>query len=199
MGSSWNRFFTINKQQEKKMKQLFYSAALLLSMVACGGKQAPTVSKEMSSHMPGWAMTPPAGCAVGSYKFKGNISLAQQTANSRGRDELSRQLDVKVKSMIKDYIEEGESNDKDFTEELTQSVSKQVASMSLSGSVSKKNDMLNGHFFSLVCLDIQTFADSFDQMSQLNEKARSALRKRAHRAFRDLDIEIDELELDQVQ
>lgn len=181
------------------MKQLFYSAVLALSITACGGKQPPTVSKEIHSVMPTWAISPPAGCAVGSYKFKGNIALSQQTATSRGRDELARQLDVKVKSMIKDYIEEGETNGKDFTEELTQSVSKQVASMSLSGSVSKRNDMQNGHFFSLVCLDIQTFADSFDQMNQLNEKARSALRKRSHRAFRDLDIEIDELDLDEVK
>ena len=88
--------------------------------------------------MPSWAMTPPAGCAVGSYKFKGNIANADRVSTSRARDELARQLDVKVKSMIKDYIEEGESNGKDFTEELTQSVSKQVASMSLSGTVAKK-------------------------------------------------------------
>ena len=166
----------------------------LLVGFGCGGKEAPKASKEMSSHMPGWAMTPPAGCAVGSYKFKGNIAMAKQTATSRGRDELARQLDVKVKSMIKDYIEEGETNGKDFTEEITTSVSKQVASMSLSGTVAKKSDMLNGHFFTLVCLDIKTFMDTFDKMNQLSEKARNGLRRRAESAFKDLDAEVDKLE-----
>jgi len=178
------------------MKRLFYSVALVLSMTACGGKQAPTVSKEMSAHMPSWAMTPPAGCAVGAYKFKGNIAIAQQVSTSRGRDELGRQLEVKVKSMIKDYIEEGETNGKDFTEELTTSVSKQVASMSLSGTTTRKRDMKNEHFYTLVCLDLRTFLDTFDKMNELNEKAKHGLRKRANRAFNDLDIEVDEIELD---
>tara|TARA_R110002012_G_scaffold235198_1_gene409031 strand:+ start:76 stop:609 length:534 start_codon:yes stop_codon:yes gene_type:complete len=176
------------------MKQLFYSAVLALSITACGGKQAPTVSKEMSSQMPTWAMTPPAGCAVGSYKHKGNIAMAKQSATARGRDELGRQLEVKVKSMIKDYIEEGETNGKDFTEEITTSVSKQVASMSLSGTVAKKSDMQNGHYFTLVCLDIKTFSDTFDKMNELSDKARRGLRHRANHAFRDLDAEVDNLE-----
>ena len=176
------------------MKQLLYSAVLALTITACGGKQAPTVSKEMSSHMPTWATTPPAGCAVGSYKFKGNIAMAKQTATSRARDELGRQLDVKIKSMIKDYIEEGETNGKDFTEEMTTSVSKQVASMSLSGAVAKKSDMQNDHFFTLVCLDIKTFMNTFDEMGQLSDKARTALRTRSTHAFKDLDAEVDKLD-----
>ena len=176
------------------MKKLFCSTAIALLLSACGGKQAPKASKEMSSHMPSWAMTPPAGCAVGSYKFKGNIAMAKQTATSRGRDELARQLEVKVKSMIKDYIEEGESNGKDFTEEITTSVSKQVASMSLSGTVAKKSDMQNNHFFTLVCLDIKTFTDTFDKMNQLSDKARTALRSRADYEFQNLDAEVDKLD-----
>ena len=176
------------------MKQLLYSAVLALTVTACGGKQKPTVSKQMSTHMPSWAVTPPAGCAVGSYKTKGNIAMARTSATSRARDELARQLEVKVKSMIKDYIEEGETNGKDFTEELTTSVSKQVASMSMSGTVAKRNDMMNDHFFTLVCLDINTFTDTFDKMNQLSDKARTALRSRANHTFRDLDAEVDKLD-----
>ena len=179
------------------MKQLFYSAVLALSITACGGNQAPpTTSIEMRALMPEWAATPPAGCAVGSYKYKGNMAMAKQTSTSRGRDELARQLDVKVKSMIKDYIEEGETNGKDFTEEMTQSVSKQVASMSLSGTVAKKMDIKDQHFFTLVCLDLKTFIDTFDNMNQLNEKARRGLRRRADRAFHELSTEADRLDMD---
>ncbi len=176
------------------MKRLFYSSAMALMMFGCGGKKVPTVSKQMSSQMPAWATTPPAGCAVGSYKSKGNIAMARTSATSRARDELARQLEVKVKSMIKDYIEEGETNSEDFTEEITTSVSKQVASMSLSGTVAKRNDMMNNHFFTLVCLDINTFSDTFDKMNQLSDKARTALRSRADYVFGDLDAEVDKLD-----
>ena len=175
------------------MKKLSLMLPLLFSF-GCGGKEAPPATGQITKHMPAWAMTPPAGCSVGSYKFKGNISQADRVATSRARDELARQLETKVKSMIKDYVEEGESNGKDFTEELTQSVSKQVASMSLSGTVARKKDMMNDHFFTLVCLDIKTFLDTFDKMNQLSEKARQGLRRRADTAFKDLDAEVDKLE-----
>ena len=176
------------------MKNLFYLTTTAMLMVGCGAKKSPDVSKEMSSHMPTWAVTPPVGCAVGAYVIKGNQAMARQASTARARDELARQLDVKVKSMIKDYIEEGETNGEDFTEEITTSVSKQVASMSLSGTVAKKNDIMNDHFYTLVCLDTKTFIDAFDNMGQLSEKARRGLRKRAESNFRDLDTEVDRLE-----
>ena len=54
--------------------------------------------------------------------------------------------------------------------------------------------MQNNHFFTLVCLDIKTFTDTFDKMNQLSDKARTALRSRADYEFQNLDAEVDKLD-----
>ena len=73
-------------------------------------KMDRTTKKVVQNDIPKWVMDPPRSkkeiCAVGSYVMKGNISMAQQVSASRARDELSRQLEVHTKSMIKDYIQE---------------------------------------------------------------------------------------------
>jgi hypothetical protein len=178
---------------------------VLATFMACGQKNpanvvsaaqvtAPAVAP---TNFPSWVLNPPKGknevCAVGSYKMKGNISMAQQTSTSRARDELSRQIQVFTKSMIKDYIEEGETGGESFTEELVTSVSKQVSSMSLSGTAAAKQEVAEGTMYTLVCLDTEKFASAFDDMNEVSEKAKQALRTRAKAGFDELDAEVDSL------
>ena len=178
---------------------------LLSTLIACGPKNQTavvpaaqvTAPAVVPGSIPGWVLNPPKGkdeiCAVGSYKMKGNIAMAQQTSTSRGRDELSRQIEVFTKSMIKDYIEEGESGGESFTEELVTSVSKQVTSMSLNGTAAAKQEVMDGTMYTLVCLDTEKFASAFDDMSQMSDKAKQALRGRAKQGFEELDAEVNSL------
>ena len=91
--------------------------------------------------------------------------------------------------MIKKYIEEGEHNSDIYNEELALNVSKSVTDVTLNGAIPVKQDSSDGHFYSLVCLDPEIFANSFTEMNQLDEKVRNVLRKRAKEAFKDLDSE----------
>jgi hypothetical protein len=181
--------------------------SIVLSFLACGQKSPPAnvvpasqvvAPAVVPSSIPNWVLNPPRGkneiCAVGSYKMKGNISLAQQTSTSRARDELSRQISVHTKSMIKDYMEEGETDGETFTEELVTSVSKQVTSMTLSGTAATKQEEKEGMLYTLVCLDTEKYASAFDDMQQLDEKSRVALRQRANNGFDELDEEVENLE-----
>ena len=179
---------------------------IVTTFFACGKKddavvtnqtiQAQTIQVQQST-IPAWVMNPPKGkneiCAVGSYKMKGNISMAQQTSTARARDELSRQIQVYTKSMIKDYIEEGETGGETFTEELVTSVSKQVTSMSLSGTAATKQEAMGDTLYTLVCLDTEKFASAFDDMGEVSDKAKQALRARASEGFEELDAEIEAL------
>ena len=123
--------------------------------------------------------------------MKGNISMAQQVSASRARDELSRQLEVHTKSMIKDYIQEGETEGESFSEEEITSVSKQVTSMTLNGTVPKQRQMMDGAYYTLVCLDVESFADVFNNMNTMGEKIRKGLHLRAQEGFDELDREVD--------
>ena len=118
-------------------------------------------------------------CAVGSYVIEGNIAMAQQVSASRARDELSRQLEF-FKSMIKSYIQEGETGES-FSEEGSTSVSKQVTAMTLNGTVPKQRQMMDGAYYTLVCLEVENFADVFNGMNTMGEKIRKGLHLRAFR------------------
>lgn len=183
---------------------------LILSLLfACGPKQntgivaasqvtAPAVD---SGEIPQWVLMPPVGkgeiCATGAYKMKGNISMAQQQSAQRARGALARQISVQAKTLVKSYMEEGETGGESFTEELATSVEKYVTDMTLSGTDVRRVEAIKGNMYSMVCLDTEKYAAAFDNMSQLDEKARVQLRQRAKVGFDELDAETTKLREDQ--
>ena len=174
---------------------LFLSLLLSMGCSKKAMKMDRTTKKVVQNDIPKWVMDPPRNkkeiCAVGSYEMKGNISMAQQVSASRARDELSRQLEIHTKSMIKDYIQEGQIEGESFSEEEITSVSKQVTAMTLNGTVPKQRQMMDGAYYTLVCLDVESFADVFDGMNTMGEKIRKGLHLRAQEGFEDLDREVD--------
>ena len=177
-------------------RTLLIASQLTLIVLAfgCGGSQVqpPTDPAEI----PKWAMAPPAACGVGISKHRGNLGMAQQTAVARGRDALARQLKTKVEGMIKDYQEAGETDAKDFTEELTTQVSRQIVDSTLVGTATKMAHLSQDpqqQYYALVCLDPESFSNAFDRMNELNAKQRRALKQRAKQEFQDLDRQLERM------
>ena len=168
--------------------------ALMSLTFGCGGSQVqpPTDPAEI----PKWALTPPSACGVGISKHRGNLGMAQQTAVARGRDALARQLKTKVEGMIKDYQEAGETDAKDFTEELTTQVSRQIVDSTLVGTATKMAHLSQDpqqQYYALVCLDPESFSNAFERMNELNAKQRRALKQRAKQEFKDLDRQLERM------
>jgi len=169
--------------------------AAILSLAACGGDQIKD-DIPVASDVPKWAMTPPAGCGIGIAKHRGNLGMAQKTAVARGRDALARQLVTKVQGMIKDYQQSGETDAKDFTEELTTQVSRQLVDTTLVGTRTKVAHISKDspqQYYALICLEPEAFNDAFDRMNTLKLKQREALKKRAELEFKDLDEQLERL------
>lgn len=136
-------------------------------------------------------------CGVGSAGGSRNVSLMRTTAIGRGRTELARTLTTRVKAMLKDYAasttggQEFGRNAND--EQHIVDVSKQITDLSLAGTQHTDSWVSeNGTYYALVALDVERFASSVDQMSQLSEAVRAAVVKRADKAFTELDDEIEE-------
>ena len=163
-----------------------------LAMSACGttGQQYEAGD---APKLPAFVLNQPAGCGVGSAKFRGNINLARAAAVSSARADLSRQLKTQINALLKRYQQEGEVDGKDMTEETITSVSKDVTSMSVVGTRATMTKVMEGNLHALVCLDPETFASSFERMNKLSESQRAALKKRAAAEFDDLDREIEKL------
>ena len=106
-----------------------FVGGLALSVSACGSDQV----KAGGSVLPDWYMKGTPGCAVGSQKFRGNLSLAESGAIGKARTKLARQFKVDVKGMLKQYASEGGTEKGDMSEELTEDVTRQITDMSLMG------------------------------------------------------------------
>lgn len=174
------------------MKKALLVAIIMVfgvSLVACGS--AP--KKKSFGDAPSWFDNPVKGCGVGTAKMRSMRDLARTSAVASARADLSKQLESTVATMVKKYQAEGEADAKDFSEELTTGVIREVSQNTLVGTRVAKTEVKDNEFYAMVCLDPETFADAFSRMDKLSEKARVALKKRAEEEFKDMDAQIEKL------
>lgn len=131
-------------------------------------------------------------CGVGSMGGTRNVSLARATAAARGRTEIARTLQVKVRSMLKDYEATTTGGEEYLVaaadEQHVVDVSRQITDFTLSGTEANESWISpNGTLYTLMVLDLEKFQNSVSQMSNLNESVRRAVEDRAEEAFRELD------------
>ncbi|MBO4698907.1 LPP20 family lipoprotein [bacterium] len=191
------------------MKKVFVSLLVFVAaliMVACGSsnKKENTPKNAMAAEFEGapkWVMIGGSGssqeiCTVGSTGGTRNPSLAKNAAVGKGRDELSRMLNVKVQSMLKSYMSTTTGGEEYGTaandEQHIVDVSKQITDQTLSGTEQKDAWISNsGTFYALVCMDVNKFSGAIQNMGQLSENIRKAVVERAEKAFDELAKEIE--------
>lgn len=123
------------------MNKLITSIFFSMLILACSGpKSSGSTEQRRSSDMPEWFLMPPtaedAFYGVGMAK-KQNPSLAKKVATARARTEVSSSINVKVSSMVKDFMQESGLGETAQALEFSESVTKQVTENSLQGSVIK--------------------------------------------------------------
>ena len=133
-------------------------------------------------------------CGVGAMSGTRNVALARSAAMGRARSEIARSLQTRVRAMLKDYHSTTTGGDEfgiaAADEQAIDDVSKQITSMTLSGTTLQDTWISqNGTLYTLVALDVERFNESMDQMTTLSETIRQAVRQRASQAFRELDEE----------
>jgi hypothetical protein len=165
---------------------------------ACGKPSPKTALEAELQGLPAWALgkceqslkNKDALCASGSVQGMSSVSLARSAAAGRARTELSRVLQVRVKSMLKDYqaATQGGSDNATSSEQYIEDTSKQITDVTLSGSRIEETFVSEtGTFWALVVLDVEAFKDSLQKANELNNEVRAAIIERAERSFRQLD------------
>jgi hypothetical protein len=192
---------------------LFAALILSLAALACSSTKGPEEVTPLNPAVgdlagaPDWILrgcsafwgddTPSMLCGVGSVSGTRNHSLAVSGARARGRTEIARVLDTKVRAMLKDYQATTTGGEEFGTaandEQHLVDVSKQLTDIELTGV--EQRDMWispSGVVYVLMVYDAEKFKDTVSQMSQLSESVRKAVVERAEASFQELDEAIEE-------
>ena len=190
------------KRAVLKVSGVVLATMLGFSFVGCGGSPKPegTGCNVGGPNTPMWVCNPEieGGIAgIGSaQKSPGGFSFQKTEAISQARDDLARQISVKVKNMVKNFAQStGVGNAQTF-EKVSQQVSKQVANQTLNGSrVKKMWTAPDGTLYVMVVIDKQSVKQASKNAVKTSLKNEEALWQQfqAKKAQAALDAEIDKM------
>ncbi|MBS1271431.1 MAG: hypothetical protein MAGBODY4_00562 [Candidatus Marinimicrobia bacterium] len=167
-----------------------------LSLQQCGSSRSGSTEESAMKDAPEWFLVQPqaedAIYGVGMAK-KQNPSLARKAAIARARDDIASQVQTKVQSMLKDFMQESGVGETAQALEFTSSVSKQVTDLSLQGSkVKEVYPAKDGTLYALVEYPLESLRQSTLSEAQKQEALYNEFK--AQQGFEDLKKEIESIE-----
>ncbi len=183
------------------MKKLFVLLTVLVfALVFIGGCASTPSTVDEYEDAPSWVLDGGASveegsAAVGSAKIsKAGMNFTRTEALAYARDELAKQLGVKVKNMVKNFTQSTGIGDDETVDKVSSQVSTQVTNETISGSrqkdiwISPSKDL-----YVLVYIDSEILKASVKNSVQTSMKNEAALWQQfqAKKAYDDLDKEIE--------
>jgi len=183
------------------MKKLFVLLIVLVfALVFIGGCASTPSTVDEYEDAPSWVLdggssVEEGSAAVGSAKIsKAGMNFTRTEALAYARDELAKQLGVKVKNMVKNFTQSTGIGDDETVDKVSSQVSTQVTKETISGSrqkdvwISPSKDL-----YVLVYIDSETLKASVKNSVQTSMKNEAALWQQfqAKKAYDDLDKEIE--------
>ena len=192
------------------MKSNVFKAAIVASAVllfagcaqdsSSSVAQAPTQIKNKFASAPAWVLTPNVEggiCAVGiAGATQAGMAFQRTQAMANGRDELARQLELKVNNMVKDFTQTTGVGNASTVDRVSSTVSKQVASQTLAGSKQKAMWVADdGEVYVLMVMDPNAVANATKEAVKTSLKNDQALWQQfqSKKAQDELDAEVTKM------
>ncbi|MBN1969926.1 MAG: LPP20 family lipoprotein [Candidatus Delongbacteria bacterium] len=178
-----------------KFKLIFVSLSVFFLIVGCATTNTSTTTVSKDDCIPEWFLTPPyaedAIYGTGQSE-KASASLGQKSADTRAKQDISEQIQIKVKSYVKDFLQEvGALGDSDI-DELTSSTVKVVSESDLSGARIKQRENCGNTWYSLCEYRIDTAAKLVtDTLQKEMEKKKLKEQFEAKLSFEELEKEVE--------
>jgi len=192
-----------------KGKQRFLVLGIIIIsgflIMACAAQKAtqPVMTPEQEQCIPDWTVNPPSAedGVYGSGLAKMNQpAMSKTTADQRARQEVVQAIEVKVSSMVKDFMQQSGIGDAGQALQFSQSVSKGVSSHVLNGcKILKRKVCPDGTWHSLALWPI---ANANELKKEIDNKAKNLVKNeqalynefKAKNGFEDLQKELDKLD-----
>lgn len=178
------------------------SGALLFA--GCASQQPkPEQPVEQAQCIPEWQINPPAAedgvYGTGIAKMQA-ASLSKKTADARARDEVTQSIQVKVQTMMKDFLQQSGIGEEAQALQFSQSVSKQISSQVLYGcKIVKRKVCPDGTWHSLALWPMNQASELKNEIASQTKdlvKNEYALYNefKAKNGFEELQKELDQLD-----
>jgi ribosomal protein S20 len=137
---------------------LLLSVVALLAAGCVGPKPKDELVDPCFKGAPGWVVNPQVegalAAAGAAQKSAAGMQFTRDAAMANARSEISRIIEVKVNTMMKDFTQVTGVGDAETVDRVTSSVSKQISSQVLQGTMQKDAWMSPcGELYVLVVLD----------------------------------------------
>jgi len=143
--------------------------------------------------MPKWYMNPPEAkdkiYGTGASEKTESVELGKQVADANARTDLATTIQVSVQSMLRNYLQQSGTMEEARALQFSESVSKQVVDVKLSGVVISQREERDGRFYSLA--EVSTDSVKKALSSAVRDAAAEYSEIKARQAFEDLNKEID--------
>ena len=143
--------------------------------------------------MPKWYLEPPQSkvkiYGTGASEKTKSVELGKQVADANARTALANTIQVSVQSMLRTYLQQSGTMNETRTLQFSESVSKQVVDVKLSGVVISKREEKGGRYFSLAEVSMDTVKKAL--ASAVRDAAAEYSELKAKQAFDELNKEID--------
>ena len=179
----------------------------LFIFISCGKSPEPEVNKSGTGleEFPDWVIDPKVEGGIAASEcipFSGNISIDKAQISAQGRATLAKQIEVRVSTLDKTYIDRTDAAGKTVAGSSFSSVSKQVADSYLNGTKITKLSriLINGeqNLCGMITLQPKAADDIFNEILKASNRTVSPADEdilyqefKAHRAQEDLDAELN--------
>jgi hypothetical protein len=219
----------------KRTTLLLFAVFFLTTMgtlLGCGGAKKDAENSNAAAGAaatgdlagaPSWVMGPcekffgerTVVCGVGSVQGMTNFSLARSAAQGRGRTEIAKKLEVRIRSVLTDYQSassntsaesggtadtttegRGDSlsttnnsmNSSSVSDQMIAETTRQITEMTLNGSSLAESWMSpNGSVFALMVLESADFASTVENMSTVSGPLKQVVLDNIPKLFSDYD------------
>ncbi|MCD6161406.1 MAG: LPP20 family lipoprotein [candidate division Zixibacteria bacterium] len=180
-----------------RLVSMFLLVFFVIGMMACGSKPPPP-PEPADVWLPEWWDPPqdPNYLFATATKTSRDMGLATSKAATDGRNDIAKQMEVRIQSLTKSFNEEiGLDEDAELLSQYTEAV-KEVVSQTMVGSkVTKKEIKKEGNMYrAYVLVELPIGEANAALMQKIKANNNMYTRFRASQAFEDLDKEVEKYE-----
>lgn len=172
----------------RRMSGVFCLVVLVAMLIgACATK---SVDKGM---VPKWFLNPPESkdkiYGTGASEVTQSVSIAKNVSDAAAIDEVARTIQVSVQNMTRTFLQQSGTLDAARALQFSETISKQVVDVSLTGVKVTQRDYKEGRGYALAEISMDSVKNSL--LNAVRDAAAQLAEQKAKDAFKDLENEVN--------